>query len=66
MPSEVAERLEHEFDRLQFQCHDLDVKQGRHIMPIIFEYGLQVLEEMDAEAFQQVLDELGVPVDADD
>ena len=63
VPSEVAERLDRVHDRLQYECRDLDVKTGRHMTPVLFEHGLQDLEEMDADEFTEALDELGVPTE---
>ena len=63
VPSEVAERLDRVHDRLQYECRDLDVKTGRHVTPVLFEHGLQDLEEMNADEFTEALDELGVPTE---
>lgn len=42
---EVTERMDREHDRLQYEVRDIDIKQARHLVPVLLEYGLQNIEE---------------------
>ncbi len=61
--SEVTERMDHEFDRLQYECRNLNVKQARHFVPVLIEYGLKNIEKMDGEDFKEALKDIGVRIE---
>lgn len=57
------DRIDDEFSRLRYELdrdRDFHLEKLRHYHPVLLECGLQAVEEMDAGAFMDALNELDV------
>lgn len=58
LPDKLDEPLSNEYDRLVYECgRDLDwkPKKNRHYYPVVIAVGIEAIEEMDAEAFHELV-----------
>lgn len=60
LPPDISSQLEEEMDRLQYECRELNVKKNRHFNVVMVVDGLDALQEMSGEEFQERLEELGL------
>ena len=60
LPPDISSQLDEEMDRLQYECRELNVKKNRHFNVVMVVDGLDSLQEMSGEEFQERLEELGL------